>query len=221
MNIKSITLLVTALGLSTGANSAIITHGALSSDDSSNIITDSLNNYDWLRFDVTDNLTYAQTLAVLDTQDGGGWNIAHAVQAIQFVDALLTTPPANACTSTQNTNTTCGNVSGWSDGDFGDDFTADNYTPIGFPDVADVVWFLSGKSNAVGNVHIYDDATGEVTLNGSWSNIADSDSFSDQTTKPNVSWLLYRDPMVVPVPAAVWLFGSGLLGLVGIARRKS
>ena len=25
----------------------------------------------------------------------------------------------------------------------------------------------------------------------------------------------------VPVPAAVWLFGSGLLGLVGIARRKA
>jgi hypothetical protein len=24
----------------------------------------------------------------------------------------------------------------------------------------------------------------------------------------------------VPVPAAVWLFGSGLIGLVGIARRK-
>ena len=25
---------------------------------------------------------------------------------------------------------------------------------------------------------------------------------------------------VVPVPAAVWLFGSGLLGLIGVARRK-
>ena len=25
---------------------------------------------------------------------------------------------------------------------------------------------------------------------------------------------------VVPVPAALWLFGSGLLGLIGIARRK-
>ena len=26
---------------------------------------------------------------------------------------------------------------------------------------------------------------------------------------------------VVPVPAAVWLFGSGLIGLVGLARRRS
>ncbi|MGB5396709.1 MAG: VPLPA-CTERM sorting domain-containing protein [Gammaproteobacteria bacterium] len=24
----------------------------------------------------------------------------------------------------------------------------------------------------------------------------------------------------MPVPAAVWLFGSGLMGLVGLARRK-
>jgi hypothetical protein len=31
----------------------------------------------------------------------------------------------------------------------------------------------------------------------------------------------YTKPAVVPVPAAVWLFGSGLLGLVGIARRKA
>ena len=28
-------------------------------------------------------------------------------------------------------------------------------------------------------------------------------------------------PPAVPVPAAVWLFGSGLLGLVGVARRKA
>lgn len=28
-------------------------------------------------------------------------------------------------------------------------------------------------------------------------------------------------PSAVPVPAAVWLFGSGLVGLIGIARRKA
>ena len=30
----------------------------------------------------------------------------------------------------------------------------------------------------------------------------------------------FTDVSAVPVPAAVWLFGSGLLGLVGVARRK-
>jgi hypothetical protein len=28
-------------------------------------------------------------------------------------------------------------------------------------------------------------------------------------------------PPAIPVPAAVWLFGSGLIGLVGVARRKA
>ena len=32
--------------------------------------------------------------------------------------------------------------------------------------------------------------------------------------------LIAKAGPVVPVPAAVWLFGSGLIGLIGIARRK-
>lgn len=31
---------------------------------------------------------------------------------------------------------------------------------------------------------------------------------------------VYTDVSAVPVPAAAWLFGSGLLGLIGVARRK-
>ena len=31
----------------------------------------------------------------------------------------------------------------------------------------------------------------------------------------------YAELTPVPVPAAVWLFGSGLIGLIGVARRKS
>ena len=33
--------------------------------------------------------------------------------------------------------------------------------------------------------------------------------------------ILEVDVQVVPVPAAVWLFGSGLIGLIGVARRKA
>ena len=37
-------------------------------------------------------------------------------------------------------------------------------------------------------------------------------------TSGQVAYLL--TPTAVPVPPAVWLFGSGLLGLIGIARKK-
>lgn len=42
------------------------------------------------------------------------------------------------------------------------------------------------------------------------------------TTDANNQFYVWavRDGGVVPVPAAVWLFGSGLLGLIGIATRK-
>ena len=36
----------------------------------------------------------------------------------------------------------------------------------------------------------------------------------------SLSWTIEYTTAVVPVPAAMWLFISGLLGLVGIARRK-
>ena len=44
-----------------------------------------------------------------------------------------------------------------------------------------------------------------------------SDTTSDHLYLDNVR---VSPATVVPAPAAVWLFGSGLIGLVGIARRK-
>jgi hypothetical protein len=40
-----------------------------------------------------------------------------------------------------------------------------------------------------------------------------------QTISGNASVLLSGTATLVPVPAALWLLGSGLLGLAGIARR--
>ena len=44
--------------------------------------------------------------------------------------------------------------------------------------------------------------------------------FSIQSANGTVTSTDIINTAVVPVPAAVWLFGAGLLGLVGIARRK-
>ena len=40
-------------------------------------------------------------------------------------------------------------------------------------------------------------------------------------TQYSSSYSLILTPTTVPVPAAVWLFGSGVLGLIGVARRKA
>jgi hypothetical protein len=61
------------------------------------------------------------------------------------------------------------------------------------------------------------DVSGGVTLEMTAICGADAGCFSNVFID-NVS--ITADVSAVPVPAAVWLFGSGLLGLVGVARRK-
>ena len=45
--------------------------------------------------------------------------------------------------------------------------------------------------------------------------------FSLQSVNGIVTSTDILNTAVVPVPAAVWLFGSGLIGLVGVARRRA
>ena len=44
--------------------------------------------------------------------------------------------------------------------------------------------------------------------------------FADRLVDTWSPYTITIDTTAVPVPAAVWLFGSGLIGLVGLARRK-
>ena len=44
-------------------------------------------------------------------------------------------------------------------------------------------------------------------------------------TGPDAPYHVYLEgtmtTSLVPIPAAIWLFGSGLIGLIGLARRKA
>jgi len=197
---------LTALLLASSAHAAIVTQGYLTTNDdgSSNIITDSLNNVEYLRFDVLADLTYAETIAVLDTQDGGGWTIASSAEAISFTAAFLGGSTSCTHNGIDAIVKTCGFVRPWSDGFLGANF---DY-------LADLSWFLDDNGNAD---YVMIDMAGTVLIND-WD-LASSDNHAALSETP-VSWLVVR-PTVVPVPPAVFLFGSGLLGLIGLAKRKA
>ena len=63
----------------------------------------------------------------------------------------------------------------------------------------------------------------EIFSNGAWGFFFPSGSQFIGGKNFNVyAWAVRSGdvPAVVPVPAAMWLFGSGLMGLLGVARRK-
>lgn len=59
--------------------------------------------------------------------------------------------------------------------------------------------------------------TGQVGT-GDWGSAGEGNPFTEVW---KIDLVRIGDATVVPVPAAIWLFGSGLIGLVGVARRKA
>jgi hypothetical protein len=72
---------------------------------------------------------------------------------------------------------------------------------------------------------------GELADNWAFVGVIDTDGFQtaeirELRGKDTQQVLLFADDFsigvtAIPVPAAAWLFGSGLIGLIGLARRKT
>ena len=199
------------LALTTNVNATTYTYGNLTSDDTTNFITDTVSGREYLRFD-TFNLSYADTVAAVGT--GGlyeGYSIATSDIADDFYSAILGVD-STPCTGATNYNTLCGGVTGWVDDAFG----------ASYGGAADLFFYLSTNQTpgrpelAVGHGLI---TTSFIADRDDWSTITASDS------QNNINFLLYNDdvtaPSTVPVPAAAWLFGSALLGFFGFSRRKA
>jgi hypothetical protein len=76
-----------------------------------------------------------------------------------------------------------------------------------------------------GNIYTYQNATYPITNGDYLFNVflSGADYINGVPTSPSFhySWSFTVASTVVPVPATVWLFGSGLMGLIGVARRKA
>ena len=189
---------------------APVSFGALSSDDSGStqIIHDSLNNYDWMRWDTLETLTYADTLAA--TSAGGqyeGWQFAYANEAQLFTNALLQGLP-NDCTVTGDA--TCNML------------LPSNLTPL----LGDT--FGSGTMERVNFLTNGgpDDPAGylQYSHEGLYSSLYKSNGGSALEAS---GWLLYRTagsegpPTSVPEPGTLALFGAAFAAMGFMRRRQA
>jgi PEP-CTERM motif len=187
---------------------APVTFGALSSDDSGStqIIHDSLNNYDWMRWDTLTTLNYEQTLAA--TSAGGqfeGWQFAYANEAQLFTNALLQ-GLTNDCAATG-------------------DATCNMLLPTNLADLlGDTPGALTETVNFLSNGGP-DDPAGfmQYTHEGSFASLYKTNSGA---SLENTGWLLYRTdggtetpPSAVPEPGTFALFGAAFAA-IGFMRRR-
>ena len=81
--------------------------------------------------------------------------------------------------------------------------------------------FNLAPDGAVQVNYVNDNGDGTYDVNFQWSHyITTADDPSGSYVGFTARWLVDGVATVVPVPAAVWLMGSGLVGLGAVARRR-
>ena len=104
--------------------------------------------------------------------------------------------------------------------------------PLGFSDNFDLAELVIGADGRVFLSDIWDNGNRNGIFGDAEALFVDTLVFADSSSVLNLNGLhIYYNSLVgnssqiinqvVPVPAAVWLFGTGLLGLAGVARRKA
>lgn len=220
MNRVQRALVISALVISAMPAHASVSVGAMSRQDGSNLIDDSLNNRQWLGWDVTRGLNYTQTLAA--TQSGGafeGFRVALSADAVLFVNAMVGV--FNGCASglsalcVQTENGDFERLVGESFYDYRSYFNANYDYDYGF--------FLAGdgSTTTAGGIEIVtlDNGLDRVIINHRLNSIAGVDANLDNGHSPT-GWLLFRNtPASVPEPGCLALTGLAMLA-VRTARRK-
>jgi len=196
------TITAIALVLSTNVNAALIDNG--------NYTTDDVNQLDWLDLSYTEGVSYTDATSVADTVEGGGWTYATDAQVTSMWGQIF---------SSDWIPTASGNITSTAYTEEVDTFTEMFGVLENHPDYSGTLgWFRDDASilRLMGVVNYLDPDAPDEMLGPDYT----ANFNSVQGGVGNAGTYLVRTS-VVPVPAAAWLFGSGLLGLIGVARRKA
>ena len=203
-----------SMSMITSVDAALLSTDWLNANDNL-VVTDTDSSLDWLKLTETVGYSYTSVASQLGTGDQfDGWRYATNLEVASLftvfgllLDAHLTvTGPVD--TSIVNFANTMGNI-------------MNDANPI----------FSYGARGYIGESYGGDMyQAGAYYVTSSLSNIyvgpnlgAGASLSSPAIARLDLGSYLVRDASInaVPVPAAVWLFGSGLIGLIGLARRKT
>jgi hypothetical protein len=207
INLKSLSVAVSALALSTSVNAALVSKDWKDTGD--NLITrDTVSGLEWLDMTETNDMSYNFVSLQLDV--GGqfeGWRYASSEEVIILWGNFGINLAGSGLGSSVGLNT--GIITAT---DFFGDTSAEYYS------------LNTGSAGLVSN----SPAAGEHIAMGAYYNQPTNTSYYYQDSiifGDDTHYLYYGSYLVqtspVPVPTAAWLFGSGLIGLIGVARRKA
>lgn len=177
-----------------------------------NLITlDTDNSLEWLDLTVTADYSYNDINSKLGVgQEFEGWRYATSGEVTGLFDSAggSADAPYDGATA-GHTAWVPALLSLW-----GTTSTSPNYSRS---------FFLLDDQYLDGPWHYYGSLTDyalSFDVGSDWAHIAEYGWTGDGTWDWQRGSALVRGN-VVPVPAAIWLFGSGLLGLIGVSRRKA
>lgn len=212
MNIKLAILATSSLMISTSADAVLVSRMG------GQAVYDTVNNLLWLS-----DANSSQTSGYAGTFDG---TMDHA-GAMTWVDSLNTGNYLGInnwrLPTTMQPDLSCNSVNGSTY--YGDNCTGSElgdlfYVQLDMPNGGNAS--LSLFSNIMTNSPYWSDTPHATTVGNFWAfNFGSGFQFVYPDTNQNSAWAVRTgDVSTVPIPAAAWLFASGLTGLAGVARRK-
>ncbi len=193
------------------ANAGLITIGALSSNDdgSTDVITDSLNNLEWLRWDQLKGKSHTELLVeTAATGAYSGWSIAGVAEANWFLKALYDDADLGDCSLNEG-HQFCAQNGSFSSEEY-TSLLGDSYT-VGASST-DAAWFYDDEiSDGKAGYLLLDSSSFSQKFN-EFGLIAQTETNALFTGDNSTGWLMYRTT-AVPEPRTLAIFALGVLGL--------